>query len=112
MGRIIARRMLGVMMTPFVSLFLTLAAAPAADLQEALWKAARAGDTAALASALDKGADVNAKSRYDSTALFFAADRGHLEAVRLLVARGADVNVQDTFYKMRPLDMALTNDHA
>jgi outer membrane protein assembly factor BamB len=88
-----------------------LSAAPAADLAEALWSAARAGDTAAIAAALDQGADVNAKSRYDATALFYAADRGHLEAVRLLVARGADVNRQDTFYRMRPIDLALGNDH-
>jgi outer membrane protein assembly factor BamB len=91
---------------------LLVAAAPAADPREALWSAARAGDTAGIAAALDRGADVNAKSRYDATALFYAADRGHLEAVRLLVARGADVNLQDTFYKMRPLDLALGNDHA
>jgi outer membrane protein assembly factor BamB len=103
------------MLTLIVSLSIALpaaAAAPTADLDAALWSAARAGDTAAIAAALDKGADVNAKSRYDATALFFAADRGHLEAVRLLVARGADVNVQDTFYRFRPLDMALMNDHA
>jgi outer membrane protein assembly factor BamB len=95
-----------------LALTLLVAAAPAADLREALWSAARAGDTAGIAAALDKGADVNAKSRYDATALFYAADRGHLEAVRLLVARGADVNLQDTFYKMRPLDLALGNEHA
>ena len=104
--------MLRAMLTLLVSLSIVLPAVPAADFREALWSAARAGDTAAIAAALDKGADVNAKSRYDATALFFAADRGHLEAVRLLVARGADVNVQDTFYRFRPLDMALMNDHA
>jgi outer membrane protein assembly factor BamB len=104
--------MLSAMLTLLLSLSTALSAAPAADFDEALWSAARAGDTAAIAAALDKGADVDAKSRYDATALFFAADRGHLEAVRLLVARGADVNVQDTFYRFRPLDMALMNDHA
>jgi outer membrane protein assembly factor BamB len=104
--------MLTAMPTLPLALTLLMAAAPAADPKEALWSAARAGDTARLAAALDKGADVNAKSRYDATALFYAADRGHLEAVRLLVARGADVNLQDTFYKMRPIDLALGNEHA
>jgi outer membrane protein assembly factor BamB len=104
--------MLSTMSSLHFALSLLVAAAPGADLAEALWSAARAGDTAAIAAALDRGADVNAKSRYDATALFYAADRGHLEAVRLLVARGADVNLQDTFYKMRPIDLALGNDHA
>ena len=78
---------------------------------EALWEAARAGDTAAITAALAKGADVNAKSRYDVTALFFAAGSGRLEAVKLLVARGANVNAQDTFYRARAAEMAITNGH-
>ncbi len=79
---------------------------------EALWEAARAGDTAAITAALAKGADVNAKSRYDVTALIFAAGSGRLEAVKLLVARGANVNAQDTFYRARAADMAATNGHS
>ena len=63
---------------------------------ESLWEAARAGDTARITAALGQGADVNAKSRYDVTALIFAAGNGRLEAVKLLVSRGADVNAQDT----------------
>jgi outer membrane protein assembly factor BamB len=85
--------------------------APAA-LAEELWEAAREGDVARVRAALDKGADVNAKARYDRTALSFAADRGHTEVIRLLLDRGADLNVQDTFYKMRAIDMALMNEHA
>ena len=78
---------------------------------EALWEAARAGDTAAITAALAKGADVNAKSRYDVTAVIFAAGSGRLEAVKLLVARGANVNAQDTFYRARAAEMAITNGH-
>ena len=78
---------------------------------EALWQAARDGDTAGITAALAKGADVNAKSRYDVTAIFFAAGSGRLEAVKLLVARGADVNAQDTFYRARAAEMAITNGH-
>jgi outer membrane protein assembly factor BamB len=78
---------------------------------EALWDAARAGDTAKITAALAQGANVNAKSRYDVTALFFAASSGRLDAVKLLVSRGADVNTQDTFYKATATDMALTNGH-
>jgi outer membrane protein assembly factor BamB len=79
---------------------------------EALWQAARDGNTAGITAALAKGADVNAKSRYDVTALIFAAGSGRLEAVKLLIARGANVNAQDTFYRARAAEMAITNGHA
>ena len=78
---------------------------------ESLWEAARAGDTARIAAALDQGADVNAKARYDVTALIFAAGGGRLDAVKLLMARGADINAQDSFYRARAAEMAATNGH-
>jgi ankyrin repeat protein len=80
-------------------------------LNEELWNAARSGDAARVAQALDKGADVNSGNRYKAGALFFAADRGHIDVVRLLLDRGADISAQDTFYRMRPISMALMNDH-
>ena len=79
---------------------------------EALWQAARDGNTAGITAALAKGADVNAKSRYDVTALIFAAGSGRLDAVKLLISRGADVNAQDTFYRARAAEMAITNGYA
>jgi outer membrane protein assembly factor BamB len=79
---------------------------------EALWQAARDGDTAGITAALAKGADVNAKSRYDVTPLIFAAGSGRLEAVKLLISRGADINAQDTFYRARAAEMAITNGYA
>ena len=78
---------------------------------EMLWEAARAGDTAAIAAALDNGADVNAKSRYDATPLIFAAGNGRMAAVKLLVARGANVNAVDTFYRASAASMALGQGH-
>ena len=44
-------------------------------------------------------------------ALFFAADRGHVEVIKLLLDRGADINALDTFYKFRPMMMAMMNNH-
>ncbi len=73
---------------------------------EELFDAARRGDEARVTQLLDAGVDVNAKARYDATALMFAADRGHLGIVRRLVERGADVNAADTFYKFTALGMA------
>ncbi|KAE9546613.1 hypothetical protein FO519_010175, partial [Halicephalobus sp. NKZ332] len=55
---------------------------------------------------LDKGADVDAKGRYNDddpsitpsvTVLQFAAKGGHIECVRTLVMKGADINHQDHY---------------
>src|SRR5688500_16039316 len=83
---------------------------PTASAEE-LWAAARAGGAGRGAAALDKGADVNAKTRYGATALTYASDKGHIDVVKLLIARGADINAQDSFYKMRAVDMAMMNNH-
>src|SRR6185295_9897242 len=69
--------------------------------------AARKGDTAAVKALLDKGVNVNAKTRYGATALSYACDRANVELVKLLVERGADVNAKDTFYGEVPLGWAL-----
>jgi outer membrane protein assembly factor BamB len=94
-----------------VVLAILLLQASSSGPNESLWEAAREGNTTKIQAALDRGAPVDARARYDMTALLFAADKGHLAAVKLLVARGADVNAQDTFYRNRPLDMALANGH-
>ena len=80
-------------------------------LVEELWDAARAGDVGRVAKALDAGADVNAGNRYKATALFFAADKGRVDVVKLLLDRGAEINSQDTFYRFRAIGMALMNGH-
>jgi len=81
------------------------------ELNHQFWEAVRKGDLAAVTALLDKGADVNARFRYGATALFKAAERGHTEIVKLLIARGADVTVRDTFYGATAMTWALSNDH-
>lgn len=71
----------------------------AQNIDDELFAAAKKGDAAAVKSLLAKGANVNAKTRYNQTPLMFAAERGNLEIVKILIEAGADVNVVDTFYK-------------
>ena len=44
---------------------------------------------------LDRGANVNAKSKEGQTALMLAADFGHLDILRQLLTKGADHKVKD-----------------
>lgn len=80
--------------------------APASDLGEALLAATQRQELEAVKELLEAGADVDAKSPYGATPLFFAADKGNLELVRLLLAAGAEVDVVDTFYNASPLAWA------
>jgi ankyrin repeat protein len=48
------------------------------------------GDTAKIQLLLDRGGNINARSKDGTTALVTAARRGNTEAMRLLLARGAD----------------------
>lgn len=70
------------------------AGAPVAgDLHEL----AGGGDAAAVAALVDGGAcGVDDADESGCTALHFAADRGRLEVLALLLARGADVNARDS----------------
>ncbi|WP_024927360.1 MULTISPECIES: ankyrin repeat domain-containing protein [unclassified Mesorhizobium] len=51
----------------------------------------RKGDVAAVASALDKGAAIDEVDGV--TALYIACEAGHVELTKLLINRGADVNL-------------------
>src|SRR5437870_12792516 len=84
----------------------------AADSKEELFGAARKGNVAAVKALLDKGVDVNSKNAYGATALSYAADKGHLEIVKLLLAHKATVNVKDTFYNATPMTWAAYRGHA
>ena len=87
-------------LVPILLLFLPIPAFSLdQDLQEALLRAAEKGDTASVASLLDKGADINGwADMYNrkETALIRATDSGKDEVVKLLLARGADPNVLDS----------------
>ena len=80
--------------------------APPVAKAEQFQDAARKGDAEAVKKLLDEGVDVNTRFRYDATALFYACDHGHLEVVKVLLERGADMSIKDTFYGFTPLALA------
>jgi ankyrin repeat protein len=86
--------------------------AVAQDQTEDFFAAVRKGDVTAVRAFLDKGVNVNSKTRYGATALSFACDRENVEMVKLLIDRGADVNVKDTFYGEVPIGWALSKKNA
>lgn len=59
---------------------------------DALWRAARDGNLTQVRAALPAGAQVDAKDPSGATALFLAAQSGHLDVVEFLASRGADLN--------------------
>src|ERR1044071_1409270 len=81
------------------------------ELNDQLYEAVRKGDVAGVTAALDRGADVNAKFRYGTTALFKAAERGNAEIAKILLDRGADVKVKDTFYQATAMTWAISGKH-
>jgi Ankyrin repeats (3 copies) len=87
---------------------LALAQAPPLTKAEQFQDAARKGDAAAVKKLLDEGVDVNTKFRYNATALFYACDHGHIDVVKVLLERGADLAVKDTYYGFTPLALAVS----
>ena len=74
-------------------------------------RAARNGDLTTVKQAIEAGIEVDAKSAYGATALFFACDRGHEEVVNFLLEKGADPNIKDTFYKATPVTWSMSGDN-
>ncbi len=79
--------------------------------KEDLFRAAKDGDLKTVKAAIEQGIEVDAKARYDVTALSFACDRGHVEVVKYLIEKGADVDATDKFYSMPPMTWAVFNGH-
>jgi len=90
---------------------LFVAQVPEEARPEAYLDAVRKSDAAAVKALLDQGVPVDARFRYDRTALSFAADRGSVEIVKMLLDRGAEVNAKDTYYRVTALTWALEKGH-
>ena len=70
---------------------------------QSLLDAAQRNDMAGVVRALVAGANVDAKTRYEATALLFAARHVNSDMIRLLVESGADLSVEDAFYRTTAL---------
>ncbi len=89
-----------------LSAVVALAQAPPLTKAEQLQEAARKGDAATVRKLIEDGVDVNTKFRYNATAIFYACDHGHVDVVKVLLEKGADLTVKDTFYGFTPLMLA------
>ena len=74
-------------------------------------EAARRGDVVALERLLEQGADANSARGDGMTALHFAAELGHVEAVRILLQAGADVAAGTRIGHYTPLHLASRGGH-
>jgi hypothetical protein len=79
----------------------------AADAGEELQIAARRGQTAEVKKLLAAGAPLESKNQYGATPLYLAVFNGHTKVALLLLEKGANPNITDTFYKSSILDAAL-----
>jgi len=93
------------------ALFIALLAR-ADELVDRFFDAVQKGDVAAVKTLLAKGLNVNTPLRVGTTALHFAAQKGHAEIVRILLEHGADVNAKDTEAGFTPLLFAAFKGHA
>ena len=73
-------------------LWISFCLIPLTSHAAAIHDAAKKGDVAAITAALDAGANVNDPDGF-ATPLYYAVSRQHLDAAKLLIDRGADVNV-------------------
>jgi ankyrin repeat protein len=67
-----------------------------ADPSDDFYSAIRNNDLARLQTMIRDGADVNARDKRGETPLMYAATVGSVDAMKFLIAKGADVNAQTT----------------
>jgi ankyrin repeat protein len=77
----------------------------------ALFLAAQRGRTGAVAALLRRGADARLATDRGVLPLHIAAERGHLEVAKLLLAHGSPVDISTPYNRDSPLHDAAQNGH-
>lgn len=70
-------------------------APPTTDLKKTLLAAVVKGETAAVRTALEQGADIEARNDSERTGLTLAALKGQIEMVDLFLEKGANLEAKD-----------------
>ena len=83
----------------------------AARYADPLLKAVLSFDTATVEALLKQGVSPDAKDRMDHSALFFAAQDGNTDIVRLLLQYGADVSIREKEHGETALSAAARRKH-
>jgi len=82
---------------------------PASTPIRNLLEACKKGDTIIVEHLLDEGVDVNAQDENGWTALMAASEWDHLQVVKLLLSRNANVDIQTHFVQRTALQMAVSS---
>ena len=77
--------------------------------EEVFLAAARVGDVAVMRELVKAGTDINAFDQNKQTALHYAAINFRLEAIQLLIAKGANCNITDLKGGFTPLHWVVIN---
>jgi hypothetical protein len=70
-----------------------------------------APDAPTATALIEAGADIHARGNEGLTPIMMAAARGRPDVVRLLIAKGANVNEKNAAHQMTPLEFAVHNGH-
>ena len=65
------------------------------NLHDELISASKNGDVEKVKTMITKGADVNEKDSYGSTAIIYAVKSGNCDCVNILIKSGADTNIRN-----------------
>jgi outer membrane protein assembly factor BamB len=103
--------LLGSLTLALVALTGATAQEPPPTREEQLWQAARTGDATVIRALLAQGVDPNAELRAGGRPLLFAAQHGHLEAVRTLLDAGATLGAREAVNGWTPLLWATFGNH-
>ena len=81
------------------------------DEQVVFTDALRTGNVKVVKQFLDNGSATANEKSFAWSALQMAADKGHLEVVKLLVEKGAEIDYPHPINKMTPLHLAAYSGH-